>query len=125
VSADPLGLTPGPNVYAYAPNVWRWLDPLGLARKCGGKLTEPTLPNKVIAEQGDVRIEHYYKSGDHGPAHAHVVGGGETTRIGGNGHPLRHDPPLTGAQQAVVDANRARIRSALRKIGRWLNYQDS
>ena len=32
ISQDPLGLDAGENVYAYAPNVWGWIDPLGL--KC-------------------------------------------------------------------------------------------
>lgn len=31
ISQDPLGLAPGPNVYSYAPNVWMWADPYGLA----------------------------------------------------------------------------------------------
>ncbi len=31
ISQDPLGLAAGENVYAYAPNVWGWVDPLGLA----------------------------------------------------------------------------------------------
>jgi RHS repeat-associated protein len=30
ISQDPLGLAAGENVYAYAPNVWGWADPLGL-----------------------------------------------------------------------------------------------
>ncbi|WP_345942737.1 RHS repeat-associated core domain-containing protein [Streptomyces sp. SID486] len=33
VSADPLGLDPYPNPYAYGPNPFTWLDPLGLACK--------------------------------------------------------------------------------------------
>ncbi len=37
ISQDPLGLAAGENVYAYAPNVWGWADPLGLHKK--GKLT--------------------------------------------------------------------------------------
>jgi len=32
VSRDPLGLEAGVNLYRYAPNVWGWVDPLGL---CG------------------------------------------------------------------------------------------
>ncbi|WP_205510319.1 polymorphic toxin-type HINT domain-containing protein [Longitalea arenae] len=32
------------------------------------------LPDKTIAQQDGVTIEHYYKSGDHAPAHAHVKG---------------------------------------------------
>lgn len=31
ISQDPLGLAAGENVYAYAPNVWGWVDPLGLS----------------------------------------------------------------------------------------------
>jgi hypothetical protein len=87
--------------------------------------TEPTLPSKTIASEGDVRVEHYYKSGDHPPAHAHVTGGGQTTRIGPNGKPLAGDPELTAAQRSAVDANRSAIRSAIRKIGRWLNYKEA
>ena len=32
ISKDPLGLAAGTNLYAYAPNVWGWVDPLGLCR---------------------------------------------------------------------------------------------
>ncbi len=31
ISQDPLGLAAGENIYAYGPNVWTWVDPLGLA----------------------------------------------------------------------------------------------
>jgi hypothetical protein len=53
-----------------------------------GATTEPTLPEKSIASDGEVSVEHYYRSGDHPPAHAHVNGGGPSTRIGPNGKPL-------------------------------------
>jgi RHS repeat-associated protein len=33
ISKDPLKLAAGENVYAYAPNVQRWIDPLGLCKK--------------------------------------------------------------------------------------------
>lgn len=33
LSKDPLGLAAGENFYAYAPNVWGWVDPLGLSCK--------------------------------------------------------------------------------------------
>jgi RHS repeat-associated protein len=33
ISQDPLGLAAGENVYAYAPNVWGWADPLGLCKE--------------------------------------------------------------------------------------------
>jgi hypothetical protein len=90
-----------------------------------GATTEPTLPPKTIASEGDVTVEHYYRSGDHSPAHAHVKGGGETTRIGPNGKPLAGQPELTGPQQAAVDANESTIRSAVNKIGRWLKSQEN
>ena len=35
VSQDPIGLAGGVNLYQYAPNPLSWVDPLGLARKCG------------------------------------------------------------------------------------------
>ena len=30
ITQDPIGLAGGENLYAYAPNVWGWVDPLGL-----------------------------------------------------------------------------------------------
>jgi hypothetical protein len=90
-----------------------------------GASTEPTLPPKTLASEGDVRVEQYYRSGDHPPAHAHVKGGGESTRIGPNGKPLAGQPELTGPQRAAVDANKATIRSAVNKIGRWLKFQEN
>jgi RHS repeat-associated protein len=37
ISQDPIGLAGGENVYAYAPNVWGWVDPLGLCPKDASK----------------------------------------------------------------------------------------
>jgi RHS repeat-associated protein len=99
--------------------------PRGDARaNVGNPKTEPQLPQKLIAEKGGVSVEHYYRSNDHPPAHAHVKGGGDSTRIGPNGKPLAGDPPLTARQQAVVDANKSVIRRALSKVGRWLNFHE-
>ena len=53
------------------------------------------LPNKTIEEEDSVTVEHNYRSIDHGPAHAHVVGGGETVTMARNGKPLASDPELT------------------------------
>ena len=33
VSQDPLGLVPGENVYAFGPNIHKWIDPLGLCKE--------------------------------------------------------------------------------------------
>nr|WP_244143596.1 RHS repeat-associated core domain-containing protein [Burkholderia multivorans] len=35
VSKDPIGLDGGINVYQYADNPTGWIDPLGLAKRCG------------------------------------------------------------------------------------------
>src|SRR5271165_2740848 len=93
--------------------------------KRGGRLSEPTLPARIIVSFHGVTIEHLYSSwGDHGPPHLHVSGpGSATTRIGQNGRPLRRDPPLTADQEAVVRANRALIRRVVRKTGRWYWFQ--
>ncbi len=41
VSQDQLGLVPGENVYAFGPNVQRWIDPLGLCKKKTKPITDP------------------------------------------------------------------------------------
>src|SRR5690606_11836945 len=64
--------------------------------------TATNLPRSVIAIQAEAQAIHRYRGGDHGPAHAHIQGGGPTTRIGPRGYPLRGDPPLTSTQQSVV-----------------------
>lgn len=87
-------------------------------------VTRPTLPPKKIVEGGGVSVEHYYRSNDHPPAHAHVIGGGKTTRIGPNGKPLAGDPELTPIQRRLVDENKSRIRRNVNKIGRWLDFGD-
>jgi len=72
-----------------------------------------------------IKIQHYYRSGDHAPPHLHVTGGGLETRIGQNGRPLEGDAELAPVQQRVVEANIGRIRRTVRKIGRyhWFNEQ--
>ena len=87
-----------------------------------GRFTAPTLPPGTIVSQGEVKIQHFYKGTDHGPAHLHVVGGGRTTRIGSNGKPLAGDPPLTSAQQRVVDEHLKEIRKAGQKIGKYMEF---
>ena len=132
ISRDPIGLLGGDNVFAYAPNPVEWIDPLGLNKtpakdcckdRCRGR-TEPVLPAGTIVNSGSIKIEHYYKTDDHPPAHMHVVGGGGKTRIGANGKPLKGDPELTKAQKKVVEDNLPTIRSAGKKIGKWLDYKE-
>ena len=146
--ADPSGLT---QMFAYVKATWNaylvqaitWSELLELvlgilifaveraveeADPClaatGGQRTEPTLPDGAIADEGGVTVDHKYKSGDHPPAHAHVTGGGASTKIGPNGKPLKGQPELTGSQKDVVDAYKSKIRQVLNKVGKWLDYND-
>lgn len=94
--------------------------------KRNGAITEPVLPSRTILVEGGVTVEQFYSSGrEHAPPHLHVSGprAGEHSRIGQNGHPLEHDPPLNGDQRAVIEANRGLIRRVLQKIGRWYWFQ--
>ena len=94
------------------------------AKVARGALTEPTLPPKIIAQQDGVKVVHYTKSGDHGPPHAHVIGGGKETRIGQAGKPLKGNSALTTQQADVVSQYKAEIRNAIKKIGRYFNYNN-
>jgi RHS repeat-associated protein len=90
--------------------------------KANGKYTEPKLPPKTVAEEGNIKAEHYTRSGDHGPPHIHVKGGGKETKVGQNGKPISGAPELTAAQKEFVNNFKAQIRNAVDKIGRWYNY---
>jgi Pretoxin HINT domain len=90
----------------------------------GPAKTEPTLPKSLIAEEKGITIEHYYHSGDHGPAHAHVTGGGPEVKIGPNGKPISGQPELSAAQKQVIKNNKSAIRRDINKIGRWLDFND-
>ncbi|RYU93031.1 DUF6443 domain-containing protein [Emticicia agri] len=89
-----------------------------------GKFTEPSLPKKNIVSENGVSVEHYYKSGDHAPAHMHVSGGGAKTKIGANGKPIKGSPELSGVQKQVVENNKSAIRSAGNKINKYQQYQN-
>jgi RHS repeat-associated protein len=95
------------------------------SRKQDGKFTEPTLPKKEIASGGDVKITHNYRSNDHAPAHVHVTGGGKETRIKENGQPMPGDPAPTSRQQRVIDENWPQVRQDLKKITKWLKYNNT
>ncbi|WP_422085991.1 RHS repeat domain-containing protein [Variovorax sp.] len=132
VSRDPIGLDGGNNIYQYAPNPSHWVDPLGLAKKdqksqkpCQSKKnsTEPKLPEKVIAQDGGLRLEHYVRSGDHAPAHFHLRGdGGLNVQIGQNGKPINGSEELTAVQRDFIQNNKAKLRSSVDKIQRWHRY---
>lgn len=92
--------------------------------KQGGKFTEPNLPPKTVAQQGEVDVIHYTRSGGHGPPHLHVKGGGPETKIGQGGRPIDGSPELTATQGKVVEANKSAIRKAVDQIGRWFRFNE-
>ena len=85
---------------------------------------EPKLPEKTIVEENGVKVEHYTKSGDHPPAHAHVKGGGPSTKIGQNGKPIAGSRELNALQKQVIQNNKGIIRSAIKKIARYNKYNN-
>ena len=103
---------------------WQYQGELGGNRSD----TAPTLPPRLIFAGRNVRIVHNYHDFlqgtpmDHPPAHAHVIGGGPSVRIGQNGRPLAGERELTPMQKAVVQSGRSVIRNRIGKIGRCLNY---
>lgn len=59
ISQDPLGLFAGENVYEYAPNVWTWVDPLGLkciANKIAGTAREKKVGRKLEGRFGKKNV---------------------------------------------------------------------
>jgi RHS repeat-associated protein len=53
ISADPLRLAAGPNLYRYALNAWGWIDPLGLmcAMGAGRRMTPDQIALKNLVEE--------------------------------------------------------------------------
>lgn len=87
------------------------------------KAVNDILPPKTIVKERGVEIKHYTRSGDHGPAHLHVKGGGHEVRIGQNGKPLKGDPELTPLQKEIVEKNIKLIRDAVARIQKWYSRQ--
>jgi len=92
--------------------------------KLGGRLTEPHLPPRTICKEKGVEISQYYRSGDHGPAHVHVEGGGPSTKIGQAGHPIAGSPELSATQKEVIQGNKSAIRKAIDQIQRWFRFEN-
>jgi RHS repeat-associated protein len=61
ISQDPIGLSGGENVYAYAPNVWGWVDPLGLCKKTAPeKIPGIKVLRKDIDPFGEDKYGHWW-----------------------------------------------------------------
>jgi RHS repeat-associated protein len=87
--------------------------------------TPPTLPEGNVYQKGEVRFEHYYGSieNDHGPAHVHVKGGGDDTRIRYGGGPVNDtDSAMTRVQRRAFEEGKDEIQPRINKIGRWLDW---
>jgi hypothetical protein len=97
-----------------------------LRNAIGGQLgvvnTPPTLPEKTIVSQSGVKIEHYYRSNDHSPAHAHVIGGGQEVKIGKSGQPLPGEPKLSPKQAKVIQQNKSIIHTKINRIRKYIKY---
>ncbi len=87
------------------------------AAKAVNKVDDVAVPGKIIANEGGVEIRHYGMK-DHGPAHAHVKGGGSETKIGPKGYPLKGKPQLTPKQKKVVNKHKKKIRKEVNKLGK-------
>jgi RHS repeat-associated protein len=64
ISQDPFGLAAGSNVYAYAANVWGWVDPLGLCEdKNPDKIQGIKIFRKdidILGKNGDDKYGHWW-----------------------------------------------------------------
>ena len=92
--------------------------------KENGSRTEPNLPDKKIVDKDGVVVEHYTRSGDHGPPHMHVKGEGSSTKIGQNGKPIKGASELSSKQSQVVESSKKEIRKAGKQIMKWFDYNN-
>jgi RHS repeat-associated protein len=113
ISQDPIGLAGGENVYAYAPNVWGWVDPLGLCAKDqkllpAPKESNPLMPNTPLESypvpKGGMEVEMAMSPGQTNP------GGWATRNHIPNADFVRNDlavipdfkPQVSGVQKWLI-----------------------
>ena len=91
----------------------------------------PSLPSPNIRVDGE-KITHNYGSTDpcplpgtqveHFPAHVNIETPGEKpVRVRQDGKPLFGDQP-TRKQRKVIQCNKNKIRSSVKKLIKWINY---
>jgi RHS repeat-associated protein len=56
ISQDPLRLGAGENLYEYAPNVWRWIDPFGLACDIHGVAPDYATKGVHMSASNDIEL---------------------------------------------------------------------
>jgi RHS repeat-associated protein len=56
IALDPIGLAGGDNLYQYAPNLIGWIDPLGLAKDKGYKVSAQTAGGDALARGVHVNV---------------------------------------------------------------------
>jgi hypothetical protein len=86
----------------------------------GKKAHADGLPDSTVGSNSYGQIVHYFHSGDHGPAHVHVIDNkGNDVRVGQNGKPLEGEPELNRVQQKLVNQFKPQIRISVGRIMRW------
>ncbi len=69
ISADPLGIVPSENTYRLGPNVWGWVDPLGLACKPRSPAEAANMVRRGQGPRGISRIDSPKIKGEQWHAH--------------------------------------------------------
>ena len=116
ISQDPIGLLGGTNPYQFAPNIFGWADPLGLD-------TQPSLPDRIIASEGNTSIVHYYSSPkEHAdPIHFHIEQGGRSIgSIKADGTIIRGRSNRTADQMLSERSTISKMRKAEGKIANYI-----
>jgi hypothetical protein len=89
-------------------------------RKQGNSRKNASYPKQIIVKENGISIVHYYPN-DHGnPAHLHVKGGGENTKIGPQGKPVKGHPTLSPKQAGVIKENLQNIKKSIKQIQKEL-----
>ena len=116
ISQDPIGLLGGTNPYQFAPNIFGWADPLGLD-------TQPSLPDRIIASEGNTSIVHYYSSPkEHAdPIHFHIEQGGRSIgSVKADGTIIRGRSNRTADQLLSERSTISKMRKAEGKIANYI-----
>jgi len=129
LSPDPIELLGGLNAYAGVSDPFSEYDRFGLAPELKQPPT-PTpaqLPDKIIYNDGGVRVWHNYGNvggaigtpKEHAPIHFHVEVKGKEYRVFPSGAPLKDSLPLPKKVLSIFRENRSRFTRIGKRIGKW------